>query len=43
MLGEHNEEILTKELGYSAERVRELEGKGILRKRPGVATDAWKR
>lgn len=33
-LGEHNEEVLTKQLGYSALRVRELEGKGILRNGP---------
>ncbi len=31
LLGEHNEEILTKVLGYPAARVRELEGKGVLR------------
>jgi crotonobetainyl-CoA:carnitine CoA-transferase CaiB-like acyl-CoA transferase len=31
LLGEHNEEILTKVLGYRAARVRELEVKGVLR------------
>lgn len=31
LLGEHNEEILTKVLGYPAARVRELEGKGVLK------------
>jgi CoA:oxalate CoA-transferase len=34
MLGEHNEEVLTKYLGYPTARVRELEGKGILRNGP---------
>ncbi len=34
LLGEHNEEILTRVLGYSAGRVRELEGKGVLRSAP---------
>jgi crotonobetainyl-CoA:carnitine CoA-transferase CaiB-like acyl-CoA transferase len=33
-LGEHNEEILTKVLGYPVARVRELEGKGVLRSAP---------
>jgi len=31
LLGEHNEEILTKLLGYPVARVRELEGKEVLR------------
>ncbi len=30
-LGEHNEEVLTKHLGYAKRRVRELESKGVLR------------
>jgi crotonobetainyl-CoA:carnitine CoA-transferase CaiB-like acyl-CoA transferase len=34
LLGEHNEEILTKVLGYPAARVRELQGKGVLRSAP---------
>jgi crotonobetainyl-CoA:carnitine CoA-transferase CaiB-like acyl-CoA transferase len=34
MLGEHNEKILTEDLGYSAARVRELEAKGILKSGP---------
>ncbi|HKV56371.1 MAG TPA: CoA transferase [Candidatus Binataceae bacterium] len=34
LLGEHNEEILTRYLGYSASRVRELHGKGVLRDGP---------
>jgi crotonobetainyl-CoA:carnitine CoA-transferase CaiB-like acyl-CoA transferase len=33
-LGEHNEEVLTRYLGYPAARVRELEGKGVLRSGP---------
>jgi crotonobetainyl-CoA:carnitine CoA-transferase CaiB-like acyl-CoA transferase len=33
-LGEHNEEILTRVLGYPVSRVRELESKGILRSAP---------
>jgi crotonobetainyl-CoA:carnitine CoA-transferase CaiB-like acyl-CoA transferase len=34
LLGEHNEEILTKVLGYPVSRVRELEGKGVLHSAP---------
>jgi CoA:oxalate CoA-transferase len=34
MLGEHNEEVLTRYLGYAPEQVRELEDKGILRREP---------
>ncbi len=34
LLGEHNETVLTEYLGYPAARVRELEGKGILRSGP---------
>ncbi len=34
LLGEHNEEILTKVLGYPAARVRELEGEGVLHSAP---------
>jgi CoA:oxalate CoA-transferase len=34
MLGQHNEEILTGYLGYSRERVRELERAGILHREP---------
>ncbi|HTY55456.1 MAG TPA: CoA transferase, partial [Candidatus Binataceae bacterium] len=34
LLGEHNEEVLTNRLGYSRERVRALEQKGILRSGP---------
>jgi len=34
MLGEHNEEVLTKFLGYSSERVRDLEQQGVLRNAP---------
>ncbi|MGA2411858.1 MAG: CoA transferase [Candidatus Binataceae bacterium] len=30
MLGEHNEEVLAKFLGYSADRVRDLEQRGVL-------------
>jgi crotonobetainyl-CoA:carnitine CoA-transferase CaiB-like acyl-CoA transferase len=33
-LGEHNEQILTEDLGYSPARVRELEEKGILKSGP---------
>jgi len=32
LLGEHNEEILTGRLGYAADRVRELEASGVLRR-----------
>jgi len=32
LLGEHNEEILTGYLGYTAERVRELEAMGVIRR-----------
>jgi crotonobetainyl-CoA:carnitine CoA-transferase CaiB-like acyl-CoA transferase len=31
-LGEHNQEILQHYLGYSEERVRELESQGVLRR-----------
>jgi crotonobetainyl-CoA:carnitine CoA-transferase CaiB-like acyl-CoA transferase len=31
ILGEHNEYVLTKYLGYSTERVRELMNAGVLR------------
>ncbi len=34
MLGQHNEEILTGYLGYSRERVAELESAGILHRKP---------
>jgi CoA:oxalate CoA-transferase len=34
MLGQHNEEILSDYLGYSHERVGELEGAGILHRKP---------
>jgi hypothetical protein len=34
MLGQHNEEILTGYLGYSRERVEELERAGILHRQP---------
>ena len=34
MLGEHNAQVLTEYLGYPAARVKELEGKGILRNGP---------
>lgn len=34
MLGEHNEEVLTRHLGYAPAQVRELEDKGILRREP---------
>jgi CoA:oxalate CoA-transferase len=34
MLGEHNEEVLTRHLGYTSGQVRELESKGILRREP---------
>lgn len=34
MLGEHNEEVLTTQLGYSTARVRELERGGVLRSGP---------
>jgi crotonobetainyl-CoA:carnitine CoA-transferase CaiB-like acyl-CoA transferase len=33
-LGEHNVKILTEDLGYSADRVREMEAKGILKSGP---------
>jgi crotonobetainyl-CoA:carnitine CoA-transferase CaiB-like acyl-CoA transferase len=33
-LGEHNEEVLTKHLGYAPARVNELAEKGIIRKGP---------
>ncbi len=34
LLGEHNEEILRRYAGYSPERIRELEEKGVLRSAP---------
>ena len=34
MLGQHNEEILTGYLGYSRERVGELESAGVLHREP---------
>jgi crotonobetainyl-CoA:carnitine CoA-transferase CaiB-like acyl-CoA transferase len=34
LLGEHNEEILTKVLEYPVTRVRELEGQGVLHSAP---------
>jgi crotonobetainyl-CoA:carnitine CoA-transferase CaiB-like acyl-CoA transferase len=34
LLGEHNEEVLTKVLGYPVSRVRELESIGVLRSAP---------
>jgi crotonobetainyl-CoA:carnitine CoA-transferase CaiB-like acyl-CoA transferase len=34
MLGEHNEEVLSRYLGYSTEQIKELEAKGILRSEP---------
>ncbi len=34
LLGEHNEKILTTHLGYTAERVRQLESEGILYSEP---------
>jgi crotonobetainyl-CoA:carnitine CoA-transferase CaiB-like acyl-CoA transferase len=33
-LGEHNEEVLTKHLGYAPARVNELIEKGVIRKGP---------
>jgi crotonobetainyl-CoA:carnitine CoA-transferase CaiB-like acyl-CoA transferase len=34
LLGEHNEQVLTGDLGYSSNRVHELEKKGVLRNGP---------
>jgi crotonobetainyl-CoA:carnitine CoA-transferase CaiB-like acyl-CoA transferase len=37
LLGEHNEKILAKYLGYSGERIAELTSAGILTQDPRVA------